>query len=96
MQKLPLRPLRLVSYSTQQLDNSQIEEHNDHVEHKTNTRRGIASAPLLEKIQQYNPAVLMKLYQRQKAKHGSFSNVLLVVTCLIRHTACGPMAPYSC
>jgi O-antigen/teichoic acid export membrane protein len=56
MQKLPLRPLRLVSYSTQQLDNSQMEEHNDHVEHKTNTRGGIASAPLLEKIQQIPPS----------------------------------------
>ncbi len=55
MQKLPLRPLRLVGYSTQQLDNAQIEEHNDHVEHKTNTRGLTTSAPLLDTIQQIQP-----------------------------------------
>src|SRR5712692_11686854 len=55
MQKLPLRPLRLVDYSTQQLDNAQIEEHNNHVEHKTNTRGLTTSAPLLDTIQQIQP-----------------------------------------
>src|SRR5438132_3602138 len=55
MQKLPLRRLRLVGYSTQQLDNAQIEEHNDHVEHKTNTRGLTTSAPLLDTIQQSSP-----------------------------------------
>lgn len=55
MQKLPPRPLQLVSHPAQQLDNFQTKEHNDAVEQQTNSRELIASVPLPGETQSLQP-----------------------------------------